>query len=487
MWLGRHLAAYGVLCSLTVDLEQKLGKVAKVHTLHDYCRELLGHGPKTTGVRRYVELTRLIKRDWEYLKGSAAPQFSNNMRRCSLSKEHWDFYCKRANYYKAFGDDDSVYRALQELKTPGVKVPSYRLVMVDEFQDFNKMEAEFIELLAAHSKIVIAGDDDQALYGQLRGASWEHIRDRAASGSTYKSFSLPFCSRCPEVVVSAVDDILNEAARQNTLMGRVSKPFIYFDNGTRKNDPHIDVVTSELQGSAHNAFGKHIAAILQAEKNKPSPEVAQAQKDNEPVALVIGSLARVNEVRSYLAKAGLPSVSSDAKTKPRTEAYDILATDPKSNLGWRIVVDEEYGDKAAQPVRLAVRHKKPLVDVINQAMRKKIEAEVKAWKSRTTAPSGAKKAAAGLDFRIECVSVERSKGKAAPYVFLVGLSTASKKPATINDLAICRFLVALTRTRAKCSILLANKIAGAGRPIAQTPFPAISWIARKRTRAIAAK
>ena len=40
-------------------------------------------------------------------------------------------------------------------------IRSYDLVLIDEYQDFNRMEAAFIDLLAEKRPIVVAGDDDK--------------------------------------------------------------------------------------------------------------------------------------------------------------------------------------------------------------------------------------------------------------------------------------------------------------------------------------
>src|ERR1700693_751816 len=75
--------------------------------------------------------------------------------------------------------DDSVYRVQRHIEGAA---PYYELVLIDEFQDFNRMEAAVIDGLAGVSPIVIAGDNDQALYSQLRSASWDHIRANYLGG-----------------------------------------------------------------------------------------------------------------------------------------------------------------------------------------------------------------------------------------------------------------------------------------------------------------
>jgi DNA helicase-2/ATP-dependent DNA helicase PcrA len=89
---------------------------------------------------------------------------------------------ERADYYDAVDFDDSVYRTYRAVADNETALPKYRLVLIDEFQDFNKMKAALIDLLGKRSPIAIAGDDDQALYSQLRGACSEHIRERHRSG-----------------------------------------------------------------------------------------------------------------------------------------------------------------------------------------------------------------------------------------------------------------------------------------------------------------
>jgi UvrD/REP helicase N-terminal domain len=60
---------------LTADLKRKFRRAdeeprAKVHTLHEYCRDLVGlsKGAKGGDQQYYVKLPTLIKEDWEWLK-----------------------------------------------------------------------------------------------------------------------------------------------------------------------------------------------------------------------------------------------------------------------------------------------------------------------------------------------------------------------------------------------------------------------------------
>jgi superfamily I DNA/RNA helicase len=239
--------------TLKNDLAKSLGESSDVFTLHGYCRYLLHQhetlrGDLSQGFRCYPGLVSLIRKDWEWLQGSDAPHFVRLMRDLECTDEQFEFYQARADYYDAVDFDDSVFRTYRELSADRTKVSDYTLVLIDEFQDFNKMEAAVIDLLAEKNPIVIAGDDDQALYSRLRGASWDYIRNHHVSGH-YDVFELPFCMRCPEVIVGAVNDILEKARERENLDGRIPKPYRYYEPVKGADSalyPHIGLIETTV-------------------------------------------------------------------------------------------------------------------------------------------------------------------------------------------------------------------------------------------------
>jgi len=81
------------------------------------------------------------------------------------------------------------------------EIPQYDKIIIDEFQDFNKLEVTLIDLLSQRSPILIVGDDDQALYKDTKDANPEYIRQRFYDKTFgYSSFCLPYCSRCTSVL-----------------------------------------------------------------------------------------------------------------------------------------------------------------------------------------------------------------------------------------------------------------------------------------------
>ncbi len=94
-----------------------------------------------------------------------------------------------AEGYIDFGDQVSL--ALRLLRSsPAARAAvagRFRYIVVDEFQDTNRAQAELVGLLAeGHRNVAVVGDDDQAIYA-FRGAAIDNIlgfRDRYPSART---------------------------------------------------------------------------------------------------------------------------------------------------------------------------------------------------------------------------------------------------------------------------------------------------------------
>ena len=81
----------------------------------------------------------------------------------------------------AFDFDDLLMKPVQLLEQNPAILEMYRtkfsFVLVDEYQDTNRAQFRFVELLAAdHENLMVVGDDDQSIYG-WRGADIRNILD----------------------------------------------------------------------------------------------------------------------------------------------------------------------------------------------------------------------------------------------------------------------------------------------------------------------
>jgi len=465
--------------NLKDDLEDDLGGLAQVFTLHSYCLGLLHRDPAlrdslSPDFRCCPGLASLIAEDWELITRSDAPHFVADMR--ALSEENQiPFYLARGEYYDAVDFDDTVYRAFEGLSSGRATPNSYDLVLVDEYQDFNALEAGVIEALAGRSPILIAGDDDQALYSQLRDASWDHIRLLSKAGE-YEVFKLPFCMRCPKVVVDAVNDVLTKAEELDRLEGRIEKPYKHFPPAKGADSakyPKIAHAETSVQRQDANYMGRYLA---QAIAQIPADEIEEATSGGYPAALVIVAQPYRDQIVSHLEGAGyVVDTRRDSDSKLNREAgLSILKVDRVANLGWRIVLGADAPSFLKNAVVATADGTRRLVDVLPDEYRERVLAEVDAYEPPEEVEADAETPAPADVPAVRVTSFEGAKGLSAQHVYIAGLHNGELPHdlASIKDLEICKFVVGLTRTRKKCTLIRTRNFAGNWK----SPSSFISWI-----------
>jgi DNA helicase-2/ATP-dependent DNA helicase PcrA len=134
--------------------------------------------------------------------------------------------------------DDQKLRALRCLQTaPSTLALVQRRfdeVIVDEFQDINELDFAFVSAIAEKARLVVTGDDDQAIYG-FRGCTPRYIIDlEKYLGRKVISFELRRNYRCPRNIVEHATRLI----RNNTW--RVEKNPI----AVRADDASIKVAES---------------------------------------------------------------------------------------------------------------------------------------------------------------------------------------------------------------------------------------------------
>lgn len=87
---------------------------------------------------------------------------------------------------------------------------AYKHVIVDEYQDLNKLEQELIELLVGdEASLCVAGDDDQSIYS-LKYAYPKGILLFIEEDST-ESKEITECGRCPAPILAAANSLMESA------------------------------------------------------------------------------------------------------------------------------------------------------------------------------------------------------------------------------------------------------------------------------------
>lgn len=93
---------------------------------------------------------------------------------------------------------------------------TYGYIMVDEYQDTNKLQADIVRLLAAtHHNVMVVGDDSQSIYA-FRGASFGNIMDFPKIFPDTKIVKLEENYRSTQPILSVANVIIDRAREKYT-------------------------------------------------------------------------------------------------------------------------------------------------------------------------------------------------------------------------------------------------------------------------------
>ncbi len=92
----------------------------------------------------------------------------------------------------------------------------YRYILVDEYQDTNRLQAEVIRQLAAtHNNVMVVGDDSQSIYA-FRGATFKNIMEFPQLFPGTQIYKLEENYRSTQPILNLANCIIDEAAEKYT-------------------------------------------------------------------------------------------------------------------------------------------------------------------------------------------------------------------------------------------------------------------------------
>lgn len=514
---GANGIALTFLRTLADELEEKLRHCATGSTFHAYAKRMvhnLSPAGLTSRFSLYPALTTLEAEDLHHLgEGSHTPDaITEAFQTLDTSGSLIDSTLRLGTYYDAASFEDVVYRVFALFEDDPDQVPTYPLVVVDEYQDFSLLETRLIDALGTKSPLLIAGDDDQALYG-FRHASAVYIRDLARD-PTAELHELPYCGRCTEVVVRAVNTTIERAVREGHLIGRLAKRFeCYLPGKGAASAAHPDII--EVRCTKATYMAQYVAAEI---TRIPPEDIAEAVAGRHYAALVIGREHFTKPIHKLVTSGPYPHAGMRpyGKIEPKpVDGYRRLARGPESNLGWRIIlhVDGYQGWQAALteaigseralaallPDDYRARHL-AIADLTRTVMDGAELDEVQL--DRLAAAFGVKPDEVGATIAqgerrddesdeperplgfpehetqpsILFTSMNGAKGLSAEHVFIVGAMDTHfpKDPDNPTDKEISQFVVALSRTRKACHVV-SCKVFWPQRTL--TPSVFLKWIA----------
>lgn len=176
----------------------------------------------------------------------------------------------------------------------------YTHILVDEFQDLNRVEQAVLEMLADSANVCIVGDDDQSIYS-FKHAHPEGILDWANSNLNADDLDLVDCYRCP----TRVAEIANSLIRHNQLRSapRFLNPMAANGAGDVRIIQYNDL-DDEVAGVANT-----IAQMI-ADGTPAGDILVLAQRGAIGTPIYEALIARQVPTRSYYAEAELSSVKA---------------------------------------------------------------------------------------------------------------------------------------------------------------------------------
>ncbi len=176
--------------------------------LHDFERAFLFEDLKVTGerdVRACKSMVRAFEADWARLQHEQ-PGWPTNPRDQSFHHALMDWL--RFHECMLLGELPTLALTFLQQNPAAPECDAFDHVLVDEYQDLNRADQELIDLLARSGTLTVVGDEDQSIYGRIRHAQPEGMRNFADTHPNTQSETMDVCRRCPPQVVDMANQLI---------------------------------------------------------------------------------------------------------------------------------------------------------------------------------------------------------------------------------------------------------------------------------------
>ena len=231
----------------------------------------------------------------------------------------------------------------------------FRYIMVDEYQDTNQVQYEFVRLLAGKSKnLCVVGDDDQSIY-KFRGATIENIMSCEKSYPNAKVIRLEQNYRSTKNILNAANAVIsnNEERKGKTLWTE---------------NPEGDKIQIHTSSNEQDEAGFVATTILE--------QVAKGRKYSD-FAVLYRMNSQSNILEKVFVKSGIPyRIIGGHRFYERREIRDMIAylsviNNPSDEIRLRRIVNQpkrSIGDKTiATASEIAGALGESLLEVLGRA------------------------------------------------------------------------------------------------------------------------
>ncbi len=210
----------------------------------------------------------------------------------------------------AFDFDDLLVKPVELLEADPDLLSRYRqrfsFVLVDEYQDTNRAQFRFVELLASeHRNLMVVGDDDQSIYG-WRGADIGNILDFESAFPGAHVVRLEQNYRSTSVILSAANAVIEENVHRKGKTLRTER-----EGGER-----ITLLTSDGEADEARWVCDQVEGLLQADSGRAHRDVAILYRTN----------AQSRAFEDVCRRRGIPyQIVGGVRFYERKEIQDVLA------------------------------------------------------------------------------------------------------------------------------------------------------------------
>ncbi|HWV45160.1 MAG TPA: ATP-dependent helicase [Nitrospira sp.] len=226
----------------------------------------------------------------------------------------------------------------------------YRYILVDEYQDTNRLQAEVIRQLATtHQNVMVVGDDSQSIYA-FRGATFKNIMDFPVLFPGTTVYKLEENYRSTQPILNLANCIIEEATEKYT-----KRLF------TRKIDGPLPAL---VEAAGENAQSRFIAQKILELREEGVPL--------DEMAVLFRSSFHSFDLEIELSRKGLPFIKrGGVKFIETAHVKDLLAhvrvvSNPLDTVSWHrvLMLVEGVGPKKAQDLLAAIVKAEQPFDVL---------------------------------------------------------------------------------------------------------------------------
>jgi hypothetical protein len=549
-WLGRHdglsVGVSSFVRKLVKDLESEVASQipsedqsrVSVSTLHALARGIVERN-RGTAAQQFHAHIKIIPPAWMNMVWGDVLEFHEELKTghtsAALQKQFYEEEFQSDNgwpdllatfnrlrlFYNAIGFADMIVLAREAIEEKP-ELRQHGLWIIDEFQDFNRAEERLIRAMTSEAEgVLIAGDDDQALYQTLKASHPEIICSYYEDNGFAKAM-LPYCSRCSYFVCKVASAFIDRHREE----GSIRK--IYLPLKVDEAAAKVQVVGTAAPTSAVH----YIEQFLDGHRDELDAhvEMMAAGEETDPFLLILTPIGDVrfykpNGVKDRLDRAISDwSVVAARRSRDYWMVVDYYATgrDNSDSFAVRKVLQHEGVEPSVVHAMLvkALDRNCPLAEVddavISEAIEKcnaiveivesdelgppekvseikklvhigdgdRLESELDEFPiGRTDASEGDEgdeaMETAGALSPVEMMTLVGAKGLSAKHVIVIGCDDVNMKRTSALT-----FFVALSRARETLHLITSLKAGGASAPhpfVLELPDDCCEFLVHKKT------